>query len=203
MNFEIHYLIFALAGYLVGSVSTAIITCRLMGLEDPRSVGSNNPGATNVLRHGGKKAAIITLVGDMLKGLIPVVVITITEPAAAAIAVTGLGAFLGHIFPVYYGFRGGKGVATYYGVLLGYSWLAGTAALGIWLLTAFVSKLSSLSAMVSALSAPFILWYASSSPELTLILALMTLLLFWRHRSNIRNIIEGKEHRIGVKKPSE
>jgi len=203
MNFEIHYLIYALAGYLVGSVSTAIITCKLMGREDPRSVGSNNPGATNVLRHGGKKAAIITLIGDMLKGLAPVIAVTMIEPAAAAIAITGLGAFLGHVFPVYYGFKGGKGVATYYGVLLGFSWMAGIAALLIWLLTAFVSKISSLSALFSALSAPFILWYSSHSPELTVILGLMTALLFWRHRSNIRNIIEGKEHKIGVKKKAE
>jgi glycerol-3-phosphate acyltransferase PlsY len=202
MNFEIHYLIYALAGYLVGSVSTAIITCKLMGLEDPRRVGSNNPGATNVLRHGGKKAAIITLIGDMLKGLIPVIVVMMIEPAAAAVALTGLGAFLGHVFPVYYGFKGGKGVATFYGVLLGFSWIAGLAALVIWLLTAFVSKLSSLSALVSALSAPFILWYLSLSPELTVTLGLMTALLFWRHRSNVRNIIQGKEHKIGVRKQS-
>jgi glycerol-3-phosphate acyltransferase PlsY len=203
MNFEIHYLIYALAGYLVGSVSTAIITCKLMGLEDPRSVGSNNPGATNVLRHGGKKAAIITLIGDMLKGLVPVIMITIIEPAAGAIALTGLGAFLGHVFPVYYGFRGGKGVATYYGVLLGFSWIAGIAALLVWLLTALASKISSLSALVSALTAPFILWYSSHSPELSMMLALMTVLLFWRHRSNVRNIIDGKEHKIGVKKKTE
>lgn len=203
MNFEIHYLIYALAGYLVGSVSTAIITCKLMGLEDPRSVGSNNPGATNVLRHGGKKAAIITLIGDMLKGLVPVIAVTMVEPAAGAIALTGLGAFLGHVFPVYYGFKGGKGVATYYGVLLGFSWMAGIAALLIWLLTASVSKISSLSALVSALSAPFVLWYSSHSPELTVILGLMTALLFWRHRSNVSNIIAGKEHKIGVKKKAE
>ena len=203
MNFEIHYLIYALAGYLVGSVSTAIITCKFMGLEDPRSVGSNNPGTTNVLRHGGKMAAIITFIGDMLKGLVPVIAVTIIEPAAGAIALTGLGAFLGHVFPVYYGFKGGKGVATFYGVLLGFSWMAGIAALLVWLLTAFVSKLSSLSALVSALSAPFILWYSSHSPELTVMLGLMTALLFWRHRSNVRNIIDGKEHKIGVKKKAE
>ena len=203
MNFEIHYLIYALAGYLVGSVSAAIVTCKLMGLEDPRSVGSNNPGATNVLRHGGKKAAIITLIGDMLKGLVPVIAVTMIEPAAGAIALTGLGAFLGHVFPVYYGFKGGKGVATFYGVLLGFSWMAGIAALLVWLLTAFISKISSLSALVSALSAPFILWYSSHSPELTVILGLMTALLFWRHRSNVRNIIDGKEHKIGVKKKTE
>ena len=190
MNFEIHYLIYALAGYLVGSVSTAIITCKLMGLEDPRSVGSNNPGATNVLRHGGKKAAIITLIGDMLKGLVPVIAVSIIDPAAGAIALTGLGAFLGHVFPVYYGFKGGKGVATYYGVLLGFSWMAGIAALLVWLLIAFVSKISSLSALVSALSAPFVLWYSSHSPELTVILGLMTALLFWRHRSNLQAVTD-------------
>lgn len=200
MNFEIHYLIYALAGYLVGSVSTAIITCRLMGLEDPRRVGSHNPGATNVLRHGGRKAAIITLIGDMLKGLVPVVGVTLIEPASAAIALTGMGAFMGHVYPVYYRLRGGKGVATYYGVLFGFSWIGGTAAVLIWLMTAWISKLSSLSALVSAICAPFVLWRVSGSPELTGTLGLMTLLLYWRHRSNIRNIIEGKEHRIGVKK---
>ena len=203
MTFEFHYLIYGLAGYLIGSISTAIITCKLMGLEDPRSVGSNNPGATNVLRHGGKKAAIITLIGDMLKGMIPVIAVTMIEPAAAAIAVTGLGAFLGHVFPVYYGFKGGKGVATYYGVLLGFSWMTGIAALVIWLLTAFVSKISSLSALVSVLCAPFILWRLSHSAELTMTLGFMTLLLYWRHRSNVQNILAGKEHRIGVKKHSE
>lgn len=203
MTFEIHYLIYALAGYLIGSISTAIITCKLMGLEDPRSVGSNNPGATNVLRHGGKKAAIITLIGDMLKGLVPVILVTIMEPAATAIALTGLGAFLGHVYPVYYGFKGGKGVATYYGALLGFSWITGIAALLIWLLTALVSRLSSLSALMSALCAPFILWRVSGSAELTATLGLMTALLYWRHRSNVRNIIAGREHKIGPKKKTQ
>ena len=203
MNFEVHYLIYALAGYLVGSVSAAIITCKLMGLKDPRSIGSNNPGATNVLRHGGKKAAIITLIGDMVKGLAPVLAVSLIEPAATAIALTGLGAFLGHIFPVYYGFKGGKGVATYYGVLFGFSWLSGLAAAVIWLLTAFITKISSLSALVSALAAPMILWQLTGSTVLTAALGLMTLILYWRHRSNVRNIIAGKEHKIGVKKQSD
>ena len=203
MTFEIQYLIYAAAGYLIGSISTAIITCKLMGLKDPRSVGSTNPGATNVLRHGGKKAAIITLIGDMLKGLLPVVAVTVIEPAAMAIALTGAGAFLGHIFPVYYGFKGGKGVATYYGALLGFNWITGIAALSIWGLTALVTKISSLSALMSALCAPFILWHISGSAELSATLGLMSLLLYWRHRSNMRNIIAGKEHKIGVKKASE
>jgi glycerol-3-phosphate acyltransferase PlsY len=203
MNFELHYLVYALAGYLVGSVSSAIITCKLMGLKDPRSVGSHNPGATNVLRHGGKKAAIITLIGDMLKGWVPVTAVTLIEPAAAAIAVTGLGAFLGHIYPIYYGLKGGKGVATYFGVLVGFNWLTGVAALLIWLLTALVTRISSLSALVSAILAPLVLWQISQSPQLSLTLALMSLVLYWRHRSNILNIFHGKEHKIGVKKQPE
>ena len=202
MNFELHFLIYALAGYLIGSISTAIITCKLMGLKDPRSVGSQNPGATNVLRHGGKKAAIITLIGDMLKGLVPVVGVTVMEPAAAAIAISGLGAFLGHVYPLYYGFKGGKGVATYYGALLGFNWMAGLVALILWLLTALVTKISSLSALVSALLAPAILWQFSHSAELSLTLLAMTLLLYWRHRSNISHIISGEEDKIGVEKDS-
>ncbi len=200
MNFELYYLLYALAGYLVGSISTAIITCKLMGLNDPRSVGSHNPGATNVLRHGGKKAAIITLFGDMLKGLLPVVVVSQLETAPAAIAVTGLAAFLGHVYPIYYGFKGGKGVATYYGALLGFNWITGLVALAIWLGAAFLFKISSLSALISVLAAPFILWHLTQSMELAATLGLMTLLLYWRHRSNIRNIIEGKENKIGPKK---
>ncbi len=203
MNFELHYLVFALAGYLVGSVSSAIITCKLMGLKDPRSVGSHNPGATNVLRHGGKKAAIITLIGDMIKGWAPVTAVTLIEPAAAAVAVTGLGAFLGHIYPLYYGLKGGKGVATYFGVLVGFNWITGAAALLIWLLTALVTRISSLSALVSAMLAPLILWQISQSAPLSLTLALMSIVLYWRHRSNIQNMLQGKEHKIGVKKHSE
>jgi glycerol-3-phosphate acyltransferase PlsY len=203
MNFELHYLVYALAGYLVGSISSAIITCKLMGLKDPRCVGSHNPGATNVLRHGGKKAAIITLIGDMIKGWLPVTAVTLIEPAAAAIAVTGLGAFLGHIYPIYFRLKGGKGVATYFGVLVGFNWITGVAALLIWLLTALVTRISSLSALISAMLAPLILWRISQSPQLSLTLALMSIALYWRHRSNIQNIIHGTEHKIGVKRHPE
>ncbi|MGB5520595.1 MAG: glycerol-3-phosphate acyltransferase, partial [Gammaproteobacteria bacterium] len=134
---------------------------------------------------------------------VPVIAVTLIEPAPTAIAVAGLGAFLGHIYPIYYGLKGGKGVATYVGVLAGFNWMTGIAALAIWLLTALVTKISSLSALVSALLAPAILWKTSQSPALSLILALMSILLFWRHRSNIQNIFQGKEHRIGVKKRPE
>ena len=200
MNLEPIYLIYALAAYLIGSISTAIITCKLMGLKDPRGVGSNNPGATNVLRHGGKKAAIITLLGDMLKGLLPVLVVSYLDPAAEAVAITGLSAFLGHIYPIYYRFKGGKGVATFYGALLGISWIAGIAALTVWLLIVFAFKMSALSALISAVSSPFIIWYFSGSIILTGAIALMTIMLCWRHRSNISNMLAGKEHRIGEKK---
>lgn len=200
MHFEPVYLVYALAAYLLGSISTAIITCKLMGLEDPRGVGSNNPGATNVLRHGGKKAAIITLLGDMLKGLLPVIVVSRLDPAAEALAITGVAAFLGHLYPLYYHFRGGKGVATFYGVMLGFNWIIGLSALAVWLLVALVFRISALSALVSALASPFIVWYFTSSEVVIAATVFMTVLLFWRHRSNITNMLEGKEHRIGVKK---
>ena len=124
---------FALFGYLLGSVSTAIITCKLMGLADPRTVGSNNPGATNVLREGGKKAAAITLFGDMLKGLVPVLIAVVLDMPDEVIAATGVAAFLGHLYPVFYGFKGGKGVATILGVLLGIHWQLGLGTILIWL----------------------------------------------------------------------
>ena len=200
MAFDPVILLYPLGGYLVGSISTAIITCKLMRLPDPRSVGSNNPGATNVLRHGGKKAAIITLLGDMLQGLLPVAVAAQFNAAPLVLALTGLGAFLGHLFPLYFAFKGGKGVATFYGVLLGVHWLAGVAALLVWLLTAALTRYSSLSALVSAASAPVILWQLDAHISVLLCGTAMTALLYWRHRSNIRNLIAGKEDRIGVKK---
>ena len=183
--------------YLIGSFSTAIVTCKIMGLEDPRSTGSNNPGATNVLRHGGKKAAIITLIGDMLKGLIPVLLAQQLGSDPIVIALVGLFALLGHLFPLYYGFKGGKGVATYYGVLLGFNWLSGLIALGIWLVLAALIKISSLSALVSIFSASFILWYFTTSVELTAALAVMSILVFWRHKKNIIRLLQGEEVKIG------
>ncbi len=189
-----------LAAYLLGSVSTAIITCRLMGLPDPRQVGSGNPGATNVLREGGKKAAIITLLGDMLKGLLPVLVghaLGVSDPVLAGI---GLAAFVGHLYPVFFGFKGGKGVATALGVTLGFHWALGLAVLGTWLAVAFVSRISSLSALVTALLAPVYAWFITGSEALVVAGGVMTLLVFWRHRSNIRNLVNGTEGKIGSNK---
>lgn len=200
MSFDPIYLAYALAGYLVGSISTAIITCKLMGLKDPRGVGSNNPGATNVLRHGGKKAAIITLLGDMLKGLIPVLIAQRLQADIIAISITGVSAFLGHLYPIYFRFKGGKGVATFYGVMLGINWMAGLAVLGVWLLAAAITRISALSALVSAFSSPIIVWYSTGSKIYITAVLFMVLLLTWRHRSNIKNISQGTENKIGEKK---
>ena len=196
MEYYLNIILFAGLSYLIGSISTAIITCKIMGLEDPRKVCSNNPGATNVLRHGGKKAAIITLLGDMLKGLIPVLVIVQLQADALTVALVGLFALLGHIFPIYYGFKGGKGVATYYGAILGINWLVGLIALTVWVTMAALFKISSLSALVSIFLTPFILWHFSQSVELTVAAALMSLIVFWRHQNNIKQLIQGTEGRI-------
>lgn len=193
---------FALFGYLLGSVSAAIITCKIMALPDPRTVGSNNPGATNVLRAGGKKAAIITLLGDMLKGLIPVLIVVLLDMPAEVIACTGLAAFLGHLYPVYYGFKGGKGVATILGVLLGTNWLLGLGTIGIWLFMALTLRYSSLSALVAASGSPVLAWFITQSQVITATVAVMAALLIWRHRINIKKLLAGQEDKIGSKKTS-
>ena len=205
MEHTLNIILFTGLAYLIGSFSSAIITCKIMGIEDPRNTGSHNPGATNVLRHGGKKAAIITLLGDMLKGLIPVLVVSQLQvyqlqTDTLIIALVGLFALLGHIFPVYYGFKGGKGVATYYGVILGMNWLVGLIALAIWLGMAAIVKISSLSALVSIFFTPFILWHFSQSVELTGAAALMSILVFWRHKTNIKSLLQGSENKIGTGK---
>jgi glycerol-3-phosphate acyltransferase PlsY len=184
------------AGYLMGSVSSAIITCRLLGLPDPRSQGSGNPGATNVLRVGGRKAAAATLAGDMLKGLIPVLIARVLQadlPVQAGVAVA---AFLGHLYPVFFGFRGGKGVATALGVLLGLHWPVGLATIATWLVVAYVFKISSLAALVAILLTPLYVWWLRPEPALLAAVIFMGVLLFWRHRSNIENLFKGTEERI-------
>ena len=191
---------FALFGYLLGSVSTAIITCKVMGLSDPRTVGSNNPGATNVLRAGGKKAAIITLLGDMLKGLIPVLIAVLLDMQNEIIAATAVAAFLGHLYPLYYGFKGGKGVATILGALLGIHWMLGLGTIGIWLFMAVTLRYSSLSALVAASGSPVLAWFITQSQVITVCVAFMALMLIWRHKKNIQNLLSGKEDKIGAKK---
>ena len=190
-----------LGAYLLGSVSSAVLVCRLMGLPDPRTQGSNNPGATNVLRIGGKKAAAITLVGDSLKGVIPLLVGHLLHAVPLALAGAGLAAFLGHIYPVFFGFRGGKGVATALGVQIGLYWPVGLTVAAIWLFMALVVKISSLSGLVAMPLAPAVVWYFWPAPELAAMQVLITLILFWRHRSNIRNLLSGSEDKINAGEP--
>lgn len=186
--------------YLCGSVSTAILVCRLMGLPDPRSEGSRNPGATNVLRIGGRKAAAITLAGDFLKGLIPVLVARAFGQGPEVLAATAFAAFLGHLYPVFFGFQGGKGVATALGVMVGLSWQVALAALATWLVIARVWKISSLAALGAATLSPLYALLFGLPGAYALALLPMVALLLWRHRENIRRIRAGTESRIGDKK---
>lgn len=188
-----------LLGYLFGSLSSAIIICKLMGLPDPRSLGSRNPGATNVLRFGGKKAAALTLVGDMLKGLIPVLIAQATGVQPLTLALVAMAAFLGHLYPVFFGFQGGKGVATAFGVLLGLSWMVALAVVATWLVMAFLFRISSLSALTAAALSPLYAWWLAPYREYIIMMVAMALLLFWRHRSNIRKLLQGTEKHIGQK----
>lgn len=183
--------------YLLGSLSSAVIVSRLLQLPDPREEGSKNPGATNVLRLGGKKAAVITLLGDMLKGLIPLLVAKGLDAPVEILAAAGVAAFLGHLYPVFFGFRGGKGVATALGVLLGYSWVTGAAVLVTWLAVAYFSRMSSLSALVAAALAPVYVGGWLGGLPLVSATVLMSALLIWRHRENIARIRRGEESRIG------
>lgn len=185
-----------IGAYLLGSISSAIIVCRLMGLPDPRTQGSNNPGATNVLRIGSRKAAAITLLGDSLKGLLPVLLGHLLERGPEVLALVGLAAFLGHLYPVFFGFKGGKGVATALGVQFGWHWLIGLAVAGTWLFMAKVARISSLAALISMALAPLVVWLVWPSAELVAAQVIISVLLFWRHRSNIRNLIQGSEGRI-------
>lgn len=190
-----------IAAYLLGSISSAIIVCRLMGLPDPRTQGSNNPGATNVLRIGGKRAAAITLFGDSLKGLIPMLAGHLLGVGPGGLAAIGLAAFLGHLFPIFFGFRGGKGVATALGVQLGLWWPIGLTVAALWLFVAKVLKFSSLSALISMALAPLVVWIYWPEPVLIGMQLVVTGILFWRHRSNIRNLIQGTEGKIGAGRP--
>jgi len=183
--------------YLLGSLSSAIIVCRLMGLPDPRTEGSHNPGATNVLRLGGKKAAAITLLGDSIKGLVPVLLAQSLDAPPPVLAGAGLAAFLGHLYPIFFRFQGGKGVATFIGVTLGLHWLLGLGVIGTWLLIARVYHISSLAALVAAVLAPIYSWGIGLAPIINFTIALMTLMLLWRHRTNIQRIMRGEEGKIG------
>lgn len=192
--------IMVVSGYLLGSVSTAIITCRLMGLPDPRSEGSGNPGATNVLRLGGKKAAAITLFGDLLKGLLPILVARLLGASDLVLASVAIAAFLGHLYPLFFQFQGGKGVATAAGVILGLAPPVAAACAGTWVAVALLFRMSSLAALSAAALAPAYAWLMGSPRPYPLALLLMAGLLMWRHHANIARILDGSESRIGQKK---
>ena len=191
---------FAIIGaYLIGSVSTAIITCRAMGLPDPRIGGSGNPGATNVLRIGGRKAAIITLVGDLLKGLIPVLLAHSIGVAGLPLGLVALAAFLGHLYPVFFGFQGGKGVATAGGAIMGLSLATAGAALITWAAVAGTTRYSSLAALVAAVLSPVFMWLLGAPAAYLPPMLIMVALLIWRHGENIQRLREGRESHIGRK----
>ncbi|WP_374603444.1 glycerol-3-phosphate 1-O-acyltransferase PlsY [Niveibacterium sp.] len=196
--------IVALAAYFIGSTPFAVIVSRAMGLEDPRKYGSGNPGATNVLRSGSKKAAILTLIGDALKGTAAVLLArALAEPLGLTendAAVAGIFAFLGHVFSVFLRLQGGKGVATAAGVLLAMSPLAGGLTLATWLLVAFTTRYSSAAALAAALAAPVFTHILVSSVGWTAATIAMSAVLIWRHKDNISRLIAGKESRIGGKK---
>ena len=199
----------ALVAYLVGSLSFAVVVSRFMGLADPRTYGSNNPGATNVLRSGNKLAAALTLLLDAVKGWLPVWV-AVHEGAAyglgeGTVAMVALAAFAGHVWPVFFRFKGGKGVATAAGVLIGIQPLLGLATLATWLIVAYFSRYSSLAALASALFAPAyyflghrVAWYVDN--RVLLAVAVMSAVLIWRHQANIGKLMRGEESRIGGKK---
>ena len=198
-----------LVAYLIGSLSFAVIVSRAMGLKDPRTFGSKNPGATNVLRSGSKPAAVITLLLDALKGFVPVLLVKWFGKdygmGDGTIALVGLAAFLGHLWPVFFRFQGGKGVATFLGVVFGIDVLLGIAALATWAIIAFFFRYSSLASLVTAAFVPVfylmgnrIQWYAER--PVLLVFFVMAVLLGYRHRENINRLLEGKESKLGAKK---
>ena len=180
--------------YFLGSISSAIIVCKLMGFPDPRGEGSGNPGATNVLRIGGKKAAAITLFGDALKGLVPVLIAkSLGVSVPVLISVAGA-AFLGHLYPIFFGFKGGKGVATSCGVLFGLSGWVGGTVVGTWFAVYKISGISSLSALVAACLTPVYIWFMLPEKEIAIAAIFLSALLIWRHKSNIQKLLAGEEN---------
>lgn len=187
--------------YLIGSIPFAVVSSRLFGLADPRSYGSGNPGATNVLRSGNKAAALMTLVGDAAKGAVAVGLGALLGLDGVALIAVGVAAFVGHLFPVFLGFKGGKGVATAAGVLLAIDWRLGLAVLAVWIGTAAVTRYSSLAALVAALAAPALAYaIGTADPGGLLLLGGMSAALIGKHHGNIRRLLAGEEGRIGAKK---
>ncbi|MDJ0777598.1 MAG: glycerol-3-phosphate 1-O-acyltransferase PlsY [Gammaproteobacteria bacterium] len=185
-------LLFVIA-YLLGSISSAILLSRIMGFPDPRSDGSNNPGATNVLRIAGKKAAFLTLVGDCLKGFAPVMLAHGLGADALTLALTAFAAFIGHCFPLFFQFRGGKGVATAIAGTVAFDWLTGAILIGVWLLFAKVFRISSLAAIVSFAILPAVVYWRVPEIDVMAVFIAISSILIWRHRGNIQRLLQGTE----------
>ena len=187
-----------LTGYVVGSVACAVFVCRALGLPDPRGEGSGNPGATNVLRVGGKTAAALTLAGDVLKGVLPVLLARAVSDSPAVAAAAGLGAFAGHLYPVFFRFRGGKGVATCFGVVAALSWPIVIGMGAAWLVVAALTRFASLAALVAAFVAPLLaLFFGAPTPVLAALVA-MGAMLVMRHHGNVSRLLRGEERKIGA-----
>lgn len=195
-NIEFKILFVAVA-YFLGSINSAILVSQAAGLPDPRNLGSGNPGATNVLRTGNKAAAAITLLGDLLKGFMPVVLTGLLIADIIIISVVGLAALLGHMYPIYYKFKGGKGVATLLGVLLGIDWILGLVWIAVWLSIAYLTRYSSLAALASTFIILIASWFLYENTWFFLILLCMTTIVYWRHRVNIHKLLTGQENKIG------
>lgn len=187
-----------ISAYLLGSICSAIVVCKALGLADPRTQGSQNPGATNVLRIGGKKAALLTLAGDMFKGVPLVLLAQHLNVTPDLISAIGLASFLGHLYPVFYKFEGGKGVATALGVLLALHWPLGLAVIGVWLAVFASFRISSLGSIIAFTAAPVIAW--TLAPSYMLGIVGMSVLLIARHKNNIKALLKGEERKFGDKK---
>lgn len=187
------FISFAFITYLLGAISSAIILSKLMGFPDPRSEGSQNPGATNVLRIAGKKAAAITLAGDVLKGLLPTFIATLYFDNTTLIALIALSAFIGHCFPIYYQFNGGKGVATAIGATVAFNWISGLFVISIWLIVAKGFKLSSLAALIAFSLLPFFIYFQFNDLTISFIFGFISIVLTIRHKENIKRLIAGTE----------
>ncbi len=195
-----NYFFVAIVAYFLGSISFAVIVSRLFGLPDPRTYGSNNPGATNVLRSGNKLAAALTLLGDALKGWLAVALAAKAAPMLGvgdeAIAIAALFVFLGHLFPAFYQFKGGKGVATALGVLLALDWRMGLGAAALWLIVFALTRTSSLAALIATAATPFVALYFHGPGLISAVILLIALLVIWRHKENIIRLISGREKQI-------
>jgi glycerol-3-phosphate acyltransferase PlsY len=207
MNYPLELLVIP-AAYLIGSISFAVVVSKCMHLPDPHSYGSGNPGATNVLRTGNKLAAVLTLIGDALKGYFAVMLARILLGDASLSSTLNswllcgvvVAVFLGHLFPIFHGFKGGKGVATACGILFGINWILGLATLGTWVIVAIFMRYSSLAALAAAVFGPIYFIFLFGFQPMAISLVLVCSLLIWRHRSNIKNLVNGSESRIGSKK---